>query len=271
LEDPEMYGQKDILKLPNKSEVDDDPPNSLDTQRVNTATLSNPIKLSQADLQQFVSDTIKSHVNKCGYYLPDHNQMSSIFLVNGGTDGGVACANFHSIFKISRTGDIKRIDSHQVKGVTIGSKWGVANNRKRHVIAIFYKFLLFGKNSSTHPPYQLEYYPNKVNYNSTNVNGGMQWIGNVNGYEILLLSGQALHISICTCTRMQNWKCFLRHFLLTQDGTLLLSVNMMKYVEQNHMIVILEVSGLLYVHSILKIPRFVLKYLVGRSLKIIVF
>jgi hypothetical protein len=45
LEDPEMYEQKDILKLPDKSEVDDNPPNSSDTQHANTATLSNPIKL----------------------------------------------------------------------------------------------------------------------------------------------------------------------------------------------------------------------------------
>jgi hypothetical protein len=33
VEDPEMYEQKDILKLPEKSEVDDDPPNSSDTQQ----------------------------------------------------------------------------------------------------------------------------------------------------------------------------------------------------------------------------------------------
>jgi hypothetical protein len=182
LENPEVYVRKDILKLPDKSEVDHDPPNSSDTQRVNTVTLSNPIKLSSADLQQVVSDMIKSHVNKCVHYLPAHNQMSSIFLVNGGTDGGVACANVRSIFKISRTGDINGIASHQVKGVAIGSKWGVANNHKGHVIAIFYKYLQFGKNSSIHPPYQLDSYPNKVNSKSKNVNGGMQWIGNVNGY-----------------------------------------------------------------------------------------
>jgi hypothetical protein len=84
LEDPEMYEQKDILKLPDKSEVDDDPPNSSDTQHVNTATLSNPIKLSPVDLQQVVSDMFKSYVNKCVYYLPDHNQMSSISWLMGG-------------------------------------------------------------------------------------------------------------------------------------------------------------------------------------------
>jgi hypothetical protein len=49
LEDPEMYEQKDILKIPDKYGVDDDPPNSLDTPSVNTETLSNPIKLSPAD------------------------------------------------------------------------------------------------------------------------------------------------------------------------------------------------------------------------------
>jgi hypothetical protein len=134
LEDPEMYEQNEILILPDKSEVDDDPPNSSDTQRVNTATLSNPIKLSPADLQQVVSDTFRSPVNK---YL--YSQMFSIFVVNGGTDDGVACANVDLIFKISCTGDIKRIDSHQVKGVTIGSKWGVATNCKGPVVAIFYK------------------------------------------------------------------------------------------------------------------------------------
>jgi hypothetical protein len=79
LEDPEMYEQKDILKLSDKSEGDDDSPNSSDTQCVNTATLSNPIKLSPADLKQAVSDTFKSHVNKCVYYLPAHNQMSLTF------------------------------------------------------------------------------------------------------------------------------------------------------------------------------------------------
>jgi hypothetical protein len=132
LEDPEVFEQKNILKLLDKYDVDDDPPNSSDTRRVNTTPLSNPIKLSPEDVQQMVSNTFRSPVNK---YL--HNQMSSIFLVNGGTNGGVACANFHSIFKISCTGDIKGIDSHHVKGVTISSKWGVATNCKGPVVAIF--------------------------------------------------------------------------------------------------------------------------------------
>jgi hypothetical protein len=65
-------------------------------------------------------------VNKCVNYLSVHSQMSSMFLVNGGTDGGVACANFHFIFKISHTG---AIDSHQVKHVTIGTVGGAVNNR----------------------------------------------------------------------------------------------------------------------------------------------
>jgi hypothetical protein len=31
MEEPEMYEQKDILNLPEKSKVDDDPPSSSDT------------------------------------------------------------------------------------------------------------------------------------------------------------------------------------------------------------------------------------------------
>jgi hypothetical protein len=42
LEDPEVFEQENILKLLDKSEVDDDPPNSSDTQHVNTTPLSNP-------------------------------------------------------------------------------------------------------------------------------------------------------------------------------------------------------------------------------------
>jgi hypothetical protein len=170
-------------------------------------------------------------VNKCVYYLPDHIQLSSILLVNGGTDGGVSCANFHSIFKISRTSDIKRIDSHQVKGVTIGSKWGVANNHKGHVIAIFNKYLLFGKKAFIHSPCQLEYYPIKVNSKSNNVNRGMQWIGNLDGYEIQLCvrSGLAhLHIHPNNDAKLE----MLPHAFLTDTGwTHLLSVRMMKHGE----------------------------------------
>jgi hypothetical protein len=138
-------------------------------------------------------------------------------LVNGETYGDVACANVHCIFKISCTGDIKGIDSHQVKGVTIGSKWGVANTRKGHEIAIFYKYLLFGKNASIHSPCQLEYYPNKVNSTSKNVNRGMQWIGNLDGYEIQLCvrSGLAhLHIHLYKDEELE----MLPHAFLTDTG-----------------------------------------------------
>jgi hypothetical protein len=126
-----VFEQENILKLLEKSEVDDDPPNRSDTGRVNTTPFSNPIKRSPADLQQVVSDTFRSPVNK---YL--YSQMFSMFVDNGGTDGGVACANVDLIFKISCTGDIKGIDSHQVKGVTIRSKFGVATNCKGPVVAI---------------------------------------------------------------------------------------------------------------------------------------
>jgi hypothetical protein len=56
-------------------------------------------------------------VNEDEYSVSVHIQMPSIFLVEGGANGGIVGTDVHS----SCTGYIKGTDSHQVKGVTIGT------------------------------------------------------------------------------------------------------------------------------------------------------
>jgi hypothetical protein len=136
-------------------------------------------------------------MNKCVYYLSANSRMSSTFLVDCGTDGGLACANVHFIFKISCTVDIMGIVNHQVKGATIDTLWGVVNNHKCPVIAICHKSVLFEMGSSIHSPGQLESYQNDVN-------DKFNRMGLLMDISFNVVSGPELYISLFTYTLMQN-------------------------------------------------------------------
>jgi hypothetical protein len=159
-DDTEFHDAKEVDTA---EDGEEDSPNLL----VNAAKSSTP--LNPGDIRRVMSKSSNRHNSPRKsksmltanvhfmYRVSSHQSKTTQYLVEHGSNGGVAGEDVRVIHKYHRTVDIQGIDNHQVNNINIGTVGGVVKTHHGQVISIMHQYALLGKGYTIHSPAQIEW------------------------------------------------------------------------------------------------------------------
>jgi hypothetical protein len=158
-----------------------------DIRLINATRSSSTDHLPPGDVRRVMSKSAQRKANAAviKYNVSFHLAGSgrNLSLIDRGANGDVAGNDVSTLFKTSRTIDIKGVDIHQVNNIGIGTVGGVVDTQYGPVIAIMHQYALLDQGPSIHSARQMEWYKHDVN---VHVPGGKQRTQTLDGYIIPL-------------------------------------------------------------------------------------